>query len=367
MKNRGLALLTNGLALGLIAILWIIEEVDRDLYYVLVQEDGSLEWGTVVLMVPAAWLCVQGVLRQRAAGKPVWFMAGMALFCVFFAGEEISWGQRLMTYQPPEYFLENNSQQELNVHNLFKQIVRTKYLLMGILGIYGVALPLLQWRSATIRGLLQRVGMMVPPATLAPAFLATGALLVIYPWKYSGEVAECLFSLLLFVTIAAGVEPPDSPSRLSLLARVSGIIAVSGLLAWTIPAGIAFIAHGSDQERRTLATAEVEALVEAWHLQAASIGNSPSKCGTHIRLYTWVEKYDFGAFRDGPFTDRTDDETRSKFFLDPWNNPYWVRHVCKKKRTKRVMIYSFGPNSRRDSSKREIDGDDVGVVFEPTE
>ena len=367
MGNRQVAWLGNVLVFGAIAVLAAVEANDRDTYYRLVQEDGVLEWATVVLMLPAVWLCGQAIKRTRAAGGPLpWFFAGLLAFCVFFAGEEISWGQRLMVYQPPEYFLEHNSQQELNVHNLFKQYLRTKYLLMGILGLWGVLLPLLHTFVRPLRGLLDRMGVLLPPILLLPAFAATGMLVNVYPWKYTGEVAECLFSLLLYLTIAERADSVPGGAGGSLIKRVAITVAVASVLAALIPPFVDVAIRGSDTERVELAKTEAAALVADWHSQWEASGRQPSGCGAHIRVFTWVRKHDFDAFRTGEFSKLPIDETRREFFLDPWNNPYWIRHVCKKKRLRGVFLYSFGPDSHRDSSKKELLGDDVGVEFLPS-
>ncbi|MDH3405125.1 MAG: hypothetical protein OEP45_16010, partial [Acidobacteriota bacterium] len=55
-------------------------------------------------------------------------------------------------------------------------------------------------------------------------------------------------------------------------------------------------------------------------------------------------------------------EDRARFFMDPWNAPYWLRDRCDKKTGRRaIFFYSFGPNRKRDSSVWEILGDDVGA------
>lgn len=43
---------------------------------------------------------------------------GLALLFFFGAGEEISWGQRIINIQTPEYLTKVNQQNEINVHNL---------------------------------------------------------------------------------------------------------------------------------------------------------------------------------------------------------------------------------------------------------
>jgi hypothetical protein len=365
-----LALLLNGAVLAVIAVLWVIEDRDSLAYYLLVQEDGVLEWATVLLLLPAIWLCAKGMRLHRAATDAVpWFFAGLLAFCVFFAGEEISWGQRLMAYQPPEYFLEHNSQQELNVHNLFKKHLRTKVLLRGILLLYGIVLPLLNTFVPPAKRLIRRLGIIAPPALLVPAFTAVYLLIKDYPWKYTGEVAECLFALTLFLSIALRVDAlQGSTTRLDV--RLAATLGSAALLAWVTPGLLGAALHGSDEERVARAEAEVGALVDDWFTHTETEGR-PSKCGAHIRVFTWVRKHDLQTFREGEFAGLNMDDARRRFFLDPWNNPYWIRHVCKRKKkkkyTKRIFVYSFGPDSRRNSTKKKLQGDDVGERFKPSD
>ncbi len=52
-----------------------------------------------------------------AKKKNIFFLL-FALAFFFAAGEEISWGQRILGFKPPEWFVENNAQEEFNIHNL---------------------------------------------------------------------------------------------------------------------------------------------------------------------------------------------------------------------------------------------------------
>ena len=73
----------------------------------------------------------------------------LALFCLGVAGEEISWGQRLFGFKPPDVFLERNYQQELNLHNVLMKdtglgfALASKHLVMAIALGYGLLWPLL--------------------------------------------------------------------------------------------------------------------------------------------------------------------------------------------------------------------------------
>ncbi len=368
LEELRLAFVANGVVFSALLMVITIAVLDRGAYHRVVQEDGPLEWATVMVLIPAALLAGRATLRGiRSDGPFPWFLAGLTAFCVFFAGEEISWGQRLMAYQPPEYFLEHNTQQEFNVHNLFKDLIRTRYLLLMILVVYGVALPLVDRYTSRARELLERLGVVVLPVSLVPAFGAVALFLALYPFKYSGEVAECLFALTLFLAIAIRVEPradfrpaPALPLD-AALALTTGLCVAVGVAA---PPLLGLLIHGSDEDRVARAAAEAEALGEDWTTQADRDGESPSRCGSHIRVWTWVEKHAHGAFVGGAFHALDGDETRRRYFLDPWNNPYWLRHVCDGA-VDGIVLYSFGPDRRRGSTDAGLAGDDVGVDIGP--
>src|SRR4051812_13763210 len=85
-----------------------------------VQEDGIVEWLTVLGLVLGCIVCLRRffVLRKH---RTAWFLIvtfGLALLLFFAAGEEISWGQRIFGIKSSEFFKERNSQGETNLHNL---------------------------------------------------------------------------------------------------------------------------------------------------------------------------------------------------------------------------------------------------------
>ena len=87
-------------------------------YFVI--EDGFLEYATVVGILAGLVLCIRRVVVLRRV-REIRFLAVtsmLALVCLFGAGEEVSWGQRIFGIQSPEYFLDNNLQQETGLHNL---------------------------------------------------------------------------------------------------------------------------------------------------------------------------------------------------------------------------------------------------------
>ena len=91
------------------------------------------------------------------------------------------------------------------------------------------------------------------------------------------------------------------------------------------------------------------------------------KCGLHKRLYSFVEKYGKSELREGSFANLVrglSSLERARFFIDPWNTPYWIRLTCDRDGADGVvLIYSLGPNRMRDSTRDEIRGDDVGALL----
>jgi hypothetical protein len=348
------------LAPGVVAAL--LRAFRTDTYSRAVQEDQALEWATFWAFAMAAAFYLVTAVRLRRAGLGVpWFTTGLALFCVFVAMEEISWGQRVLGYRPPDYFLEQNFQQELNVHNVFSTGLR-KLVLKGVILGFGVVLPLL---AAGKRGkaVLDRLGVPAPPWQLAPAFLATYLLYEIYPWSHTGEWVELMlgFGFLLAAVSSIGrAQPSGSEPRLQVVQVLASVLAP--ILLGLGTTAVLDAARSENPELLATAQREVEAL-----RQDFLSGRIESNCSLHKRLYTFMEKYDQRALLEGEFASlvaRGLPEARAEFLLDPWNSPYWIRDWCKDGR-RLTFVYSFGPDRKRDSTRDRILGDDIGAFIRP--
>lgn len=347
--------LANTVILGCAALAFVLAHAEPDVYYRLVQEDDLLEWATFWAFALAALMLARTALtRWRVDRRLDWFSAGVALFCALVAMEEISWGQRLLGFRPPEYFLEHNYQQELNVHNTLGKDLREAVLAGIILG-FGVILPMLA-RLTPTRRLLERFGVWSPPLGLVPGFLACFALYVTYPVDYSGEWAEAMLGVSFLFTSLLRAERLAISETLGLV----GAIVVALVLA----TGSTYLSR----ERRAAAPAAVEAAhTELAALREDFLALRPlTPCGLHKRVYTFVENRGHGGLYEGEFAalaQRGLPEARARYFLDPWDSPYWLRDECGDGgRRRRIDLYSTGPNRVRDSSDWELDGDDLGVV-----
>ena len=350
----------NFLLFAVVIYAAFIESTTSDFYYQSVQEDEYVEWASFWAFLAAGGVFVLAAMRQRSAtGKLPWFLVGVALFCVFVALEEISWGQRVVAYRPPVYFLEHNFQQELNIHNVVRSSLR-KLALKGVILGYGVLLPLISMVPAMARRLSQ-LAVTGAPIALAPSFLATFILYSWYPWSFSGEWVELMLGLGFFLSALFCVDAYGSSRRPFFGSRHPIVVLILG---WTLVVGLGFLTAASSRHLRgthpdnvEAARSETQALVRDFLEQ-----KQLPKCGLHKRLYTYKEEYDKPFLLRGTFSRLTRQglpKARADFLLDPWNSPYWLRSRCRDSRVS-VFVYSFGPNRRRDSTRWEIVEDDVG-------
>ena len=351
--------------LGVIVYAVALRLFAPDFYYGSVQEDEYLEWGTFWLFNLAAGGFVWVAFQRR--GEPVWpwFPLGVAAFCFVVAMEEISWGQRLFGIRPPDYFLAHNFQQELNVHNFVSTPMR-KLLTQLLIAGYGITLPLLTLQGRA-REWLAQLGVLAPSLGLAPGFAITSLFYFWYPLSYTGEWVE--FMLALGFVLAAVLHCAE---RSALLRRTwrplpAGVVAL--VAVWMLGTGLGVTHAGLYRLQRSahpaiLAAAELE--IES--LRADFAGSEDEYvCDFHRRLYRFVDRKGGDFLRVGAFTGLGAQglpEERATFFLDPWNQPYWIRDDCGDETgERRVFVYSFGPNRRRDSSRWQLRGDDVGRIF----
>ncbi len=360
-------LLSNCLILSFLAYVAVLNRVDLDFYIYSVQEDGSLEWATFWAFLLAFLTAMVAARRQvRQTGRLPWFLAGVGLFCFVVAMEEISWGQRILDYRPPVYFLEHNFQQELNVHNLQSWALQRLALETVILG-YGVLLPV----GAVIPALqrfLSRIGIIPPPLWLAPSFLITYHTFHAYPWNFSGEIVELLLGMgvLLALLPACRIQGArrNLPGQLLPPLAAWGMVVVLG----SCSPGLTRLLKPVNPELVATARVEIEALsqdfVTMFHLGRAR----PTSCGLSKRVYTCLVQFDQNYLHEGAFSRLRSQglpDARADFFLDPWNYPYWIRHECSgSDGGEVVMVYSFGPNRRRESTKWEVRGDDIAASID---
>jgi len=163
-------------------------------------ENGVIELATVAVLLWALVVALIGAREALAAARPLvaLWLALHAAGLVYFAGEEISWGPRLVGWETPDWFAARNDQGETNLHNMSSWLDQKPRILVFLwILVGGVAAPLLEHRRGSL-----------PRDRLAFWLLPTRASLFVSVLAVAIRVPEDLANLL-------GL-PLDSTYRLAL-------------------------------------------------------------------------------------------------------------------------------------------------------
>lgn len=136
-------------------------------FFALTEEDAIVEWGQVAALLVAAAAGVVMTRRLGAAGLrwPAALAAVATLTAFGVAGEEISWGQRIIGLATPAALDAINVQGETNIHNIGALELGVRLGQIGAAGLLA-AVPLLAVLLARQFARVDRL--LVPPLALAP-------------------------------------------------------------------------------------------------------------------------------------------------------------------------------------------------------
>jgi hypothetical protein len=116
-------------------------------------ELGLIELATPLLSIAGAVVGIQ--LLRQASRLPsnrlrLWLLA-TTLGCVYFAGEELSWGQHLFGWGTPDYIEAVNDQEETNLHNISSWFDQKPRMLLEVwVLVGGVIWPVYRWRTRSM-------------------------------------------------------------------------------------------------------------------------------------------------------------------------------------------------------------------------
>jgi hypothetical protein len=182
--------------------------VSRESYIWLGTEDALGENLTALFYGVAGVIIVISSIIYKVRSGLRWYNIALplllALFFVFIAGEEISWGQRILGLSTPETLKEQNIQGEINIHNLeffseYAGLLNQHTALNCFALMFGVLIPLGYYFSCSIRKVLKRIHFPIVPMSLCMFFVVglahgqTLAKLQVH-WSHT-EVKELIFSL----------------------------------------------------------------------------------------------------------------------------------------------------------------------------
>ena len=338
----------------------VLALIEPTAYGALTLEDNYVEYLTAV------WFLIAGAMLFAAAGlgegegkfaRSMYVLAGIGL--VFVAGEEISWGQRIIGYATPDYLLNINTQQELSYHNIYTRYTepfhvfhRQPALIWGIIAIVaffcgkdrllGIPMPSFlmilgiiaagayeynSWRHIDLYFVFHRINMLLPllacyavisgRVKLLPAIIATVAIIGGKGYAMQQvdnenmyyETAELTEYLLGMISVWYAVEVLRPQKRFAVLVGWLGrglkLPAIAAprragialcVLAIGAGIGLALLAHfTTDTRRSAYFEASYAAPVADGKQLASSVFNIFSNDG---RLYYFKDKCTPGDIAD---------------------------------------------------------------------
>ncbi|MBM81470.1 MAG: hypothetical protein CMJ78_12885 [Planctomycetaceae bacterium] len=114
---------------------------------ILAKESGIVEHGTVVILLPGilAGLSISFQGKLQGSRTLSFYIRLWTLAAIYFAGEEISWGQQWFGWETPEPLREINDQGETNLHNISSWLdQKPRALVEAWIIITGFVWPLIQ-------------------------------------------------------------------------------------------------------------------------------------------------------------------------------------------------------------------------------
>lgn len=161
----------TAVAIGGVIVLPALFFLHRPTFRLMLDEDGIVEWGQVLLWAGAA---ASGVLIARDRWRSghrvqalLWI--GFVLAALFVIGEEISWGQRLLGLATLAELEEINRQNELNVHNIGRALLAFNVVLV-LASLYAIAAEWIERRWHLAGRFADGARLYVPPFFLWPLF-----------------------------------------------------------------------------------------------------------------------------------------------------------------------------------------------------
>jgi hypothetical protein len=205
------ALLVPVVGLG---VLLVLRLTGSELIHVVADEDGLLEWAQFAFAVGIALLSFLIARLRRRSGHPwqaVLFIV-IGLGFIFVAGEEISWGQRLLGFETPEDLRNVNVQGETTLHNIGDSLKLFNLALLAA-SLYAIVAGPIARRFGFANRRADAELLFLPPLVLMPEF----AFMAIFRiWRFGAtssssyfitrisELAEFLFygAVFLFLLLA---------------------------------------------------------------------------------------------------------------------------------------------------------------------
>ncbi|MFC1512570.1 hypothetical protein ACFL4O_00515 [bacterium] len=186
----------------------VLMYTNYELYYLFAEEDGFIEWLSVLGLFMGSIVCAYRFFKLRKIRSLLFLVCLLlAAFALFFgAGEEMSWGQRVFDIKLPLFFQKYNFQKEINVHNLLFKNFNMKYLIFGrlrdvVIIFYLFVLPWLYKKRNKIKKVCDRLAVPIPYLRQIIIYAVIMIILQIVPFKRKWELMEMAGAFIFFVII----------------------------------------------------------------------------------------------------------------------------------------------------------------------
>jgi hypothetical protein len=163
--------MAGGLAVS--AATYLLVLLPAKAFDVVIEEDGFVETTGALGLLVGVVLAALALRREHRAGSH-WFKqlsyAGLSVFLFLSAGEEISWGQRILGFSTPAEIGRANGQDEFNLHNLTALGSTPELVFLAAWFVLAVVIPV---TAAVSPGLGVHLRRLVPvlPLPFAPLFV----------------------------------------------------------------------------------------------------------------------------------------------------------------------------------------------------
>lgn len=221
-RARWISIAFLGLAMAVLALVATLASIDVGLLRPLILEDGALEYSQFALLLAgAALLAITAVRWFRAGGGGIAIGGAMLLAAVAFfaaAGEEVSWGQRVLGLQTPPDWKAINEQSELNLHNVrgvkgaMETWIKRGVAMIVLLGTAALALNIRRVRGLWVPSAAVMLTLMLaaslrdygdPYRTAVAVYLCAPVIIGVFAWRR--EWAWVAASVAVVALSAAGV------------------------------------------------------------------------------------------------------------------------------------------------------------------
>ena len=193
---------------------------NKQIIYQVGAEDGLFEYLTALFFLGSSIFFMRAYISHKN-----WFFIVLATLMFFGAGEEISWGQRILGLSTPDVLNRINVQGELTLHNIEALnshyfdgtqktglaklfTINTLYKIFCV--VYAVLLPIASLTIQPVASLSRKLRLPIPPLAIGAFFLinllGTNVVSFLLPaneafqyYDTRAEIAECASAFIFLV------------------------------------------------------------------------------------------------------------------------------------------------------------------------